>query len=46
MVELIEYGPGMDAAFTAFWQASRDWDGSEPVRPFATPADDDPRRTP
>jgi hypothetical protein len=48
MVELIEYGPGMDAVFTAFWQASRDWDGSEPIRPFAAPpddADDDTRRT-
>ncbi|WP_197058622.1 VOC family protein [Modestobacter caceresii] len=37
MVELIEYGPGMDAAFTAFWRASLDWDGADPIRPFAAP---------
>jgi hypothetical protein len=33
-VELIPITPGMDAGFTAFWQATRDWDGSDPVRPF------------
>lgn len=37
MTELIEYGPGMDSAFTAFWRACRDWDGTRPVRPFAPP---------
>jgi hypothetical protein len=34
MIELIECNPGMDAAFTGFWRASLDWDGSDPVRPF------------
>lgn len=34
MVELIEATTGMDEAFTMMWQASRDWDGSEPVRPL------------
>lgn len=38
MTELIEYGPGMDAGFTAFWQASQGWDGTDPVRPFARSA--------
>jgi Glyoxalase/Bleomycin resistance protein/Dioxygenase superfamily len=39
MTELIEYMPGMDAGFTATWRASRDWDGTDPVRPFgARPA--------
>jgi hypothetical protein len=33
-VELIPATPGMDAAFTSFWQASVDWDGSDPIRPF------------
>ena len=33
-VELIPATAGMDAAFTAFWQASVDWDGKEPIRPF------------
>ena len=46
MIELIEYGPGMDVAFTAFWRASQDWDGTDPIRPFAAPADDDTGRTP
>jgi hypothetical protein len=46
MIELIEYGPGMDAAFTAFWRASLDWDGTDPVRPFGAPAADDPGRNP
>lgn len=40
MIELIEYGSGMDALFTAFWRAGLDWDGSQPVRPFAAPTDD------
>jgi len=41
MTELIEFTSGMDAGFTAMWQASRDWDGTEPVRPFgARPAAD------
>jgi Glyoxalase/Bleomycin resistance protein/Dioxygenase superfamily len=34
-VELIPATPGCDATFTAFWQASVDWDGRDPVRPFA-----------
>lgn len=34
-VELIPATPGMDATFTTFWQASVDWDGRDPVRPFA-----------
>lgn len=33
-VELIPATPGMDAGFTAFWRASLDWDGQDPVRPF------------
>ncbi|WP_353228236.1 VOC family protein [Novosphingobium sp.] len=35
MVELIPVTPGMDETFTRFWRASVDWDGSDPVRPFA-----------
>ncbi len=35
MVELIPVTQGMDATFTRFWQASVDWDGSDPIRPFA-----------
>lgn len=34
-VELIPATPGMDETFTRFWQASVDWDGADPVRPFA-----------
>lgn len=34
-LELLPVTPGMDAAFTRFWEASRGWDGSDPVRPFA-----------
>jgi hypothetical protein len=34
-VELIPVTPGMDQTFTKFWQASVDWDGSDPVRRFA-----------
>jgi catechol 2,3-dioxygenase-like lactoylglutathione lyase family enzyme len=33
-VELIPATPGLDAGFTAFWQASVDWDGKAPIRPF------------
>jgi hypothetical protein len=40
MIELIEYGPGMDETFTAFWRASLTWDGSDPIRPFASPVTD------
>ncbi|WP_448608763.1 VOC family protein [Geodermatophilus sp. URMC 60] len=40
MIELIEYGPGMDETFTAFWRASLAWDGSDPIRPFASPVTD------
>jgi len=34
-VELIPATEGMDATFTRFWQAAQDWDGTDPVRPFA-----------
>jgi Glyoxalase/Bleomycin resistance protein/Dioxygenase superfamily len=34
-VELIPATPGCDEAFTAFWRASVDWDGRDPIRPFA-----------
>jgi Glyoxalase/Bleomycin resistance protein/Dioxygenase superfamily len=34
-LELIPATPGMDATFTRFWQASVDWDGRDPIRPFA-----------
>ena len=33
-IELLPVTPGMDETFTRFWAASRDWDGSDPVRPF------------
>ena len=33
-LELLPVTPGMDATFTRFWEASRDWDGNDPVRPF------------
>ena len=33
-LELLPATPGMDATFTRFWEASRDWDGSDPVRSF------------
>ena len=33
-IELIPASSGMDAHFTRFWQASIDWDGSDPIRPF------------
>ncbi|MDB5441552.1 MAG: glyoxalase [Caulobacteraceae bacterium] len=34
-IELLPVTPGMDATFTRFWEASRGWDGTDPVRPFA-----------
>lgn len=34
-LEFIQATADMDATFTRFWQASRDWDGSDPVRPMA-----------
>ena len=34
-LELIPATPGMDEVFTKFWRASVDWDGTDPVRPFA-----------
>jgi len=34
MLELIELGGGLDAAFTRMYAASLAWDGSDPVRPF------------
>ena len=33
-LELITATEAMDAAFTAFWRASVDWDGRDPVRSF------------
>ena len=33
-IELLPATPGMDATFTRFWEASRTWDGSDPIRPF------------
>jgi hypothetical protein len=33
-LELLPVTSGMDATFTRFWEASRDWDGSDPVRSF------------
>ncbi|WP_126173855.1 VOC family protein [Altericroceibacterium xinjiangense] len=33
-LELLPITTGMDEAFTGFWQASQDWDGSDPVRSF------------
>ncbi len=33
-VELIPATPGMNETFTRWWQASVDWDGKDPVRPF------------
>jgi hypothetical protein len=34
-VELIPATAGMDSGFTRFWTATRDWDGKQPIRPFA-----------
>lgn len=33
-LELLPVTPAMDATFTRFWEASRGWDGADPVRPF------------
>jgi hypothetical protein len=33
-LELLPVTPAMDETFTRFWEASRDWDGSDPIRPF------------
>lgn len=33
-LELLPATPGFDAGFTRFWQAARDWDGRDPIRPF------------
>lgn len=33
-IELLPATPQMDETFTRFWQASVDWDGSDPIRPF------------
>ena len=33
-IELLPVNPAMDATFTRFWEASRDWDGKDPARPF------------
>jgi hypothetical protein len=33
-IELLPVTPGMDETFTRFWEASCNWDGSDPVRPF------------
>lgn len=34
-IELIPATPSMNAGFTSFWQAAQNWDGRNPVRPFA-----------
>ena len=33
-VELIPATPGMDEMFTRYWQASVNWNGEQPIRPF------------
>ena len=33
-LELLPVTPAMDETFTRFWEASRDWDGTDPSRPF------------
>lgn len=33
-IELIPVTQGMNETFTRFWNASRDWDGSDPIRSF------------
>lgn len=33
-VELIPATDGMDKGFTAFWEATQNWDGKDPIRPF------------
>jgi len=34
-IELLPVNPGMDATFRRFWEAAQDWDGKDPIRPFA-----------
>ncbi|MBT2187028.1 VOC family protein [Sphingobium nicotianae] len=34
-VELIPATAGMDEGFTRFWEQTREWDGKDPIRPFA-----------
>ena len=34
-IEMLPVTPKMDETFTRFFEAARDWDGSDPVRPFA-----------
>lgn len=34
-IELLPVTPGMDETFTRFWEASRTWDGCDPIRPFS-----------
>ncbi len=34
-LELIPGNAGMDEVFTRFWAASVNWDGKDPIRPFA-----------
>ena len=33
-LELLPVTPGMDETFNRFWEASRNWDGVDPARPF------------
>ena len=33
-VELIPATAGVDEMFTRYWQASVDWNGEDPIRPF------------
>lgn len=33
-LELLPVTPAMDETFTRFWESSRNWDGSDPIRPF------------
>lgn len=33
-IELLPVTAAMDAHFTSFWRAARDWDGRDPIRPF------------
>ena len=33
-IELLPVTAAMDAHFTSFWRAARDWDGKDPIRPF------------
>jgi hypothetical protein len=35
MLELIPASPALESMFTRFYRASLDWDGTDPVRPFA-----------